>query len=302
MFMRQLCVLFHTFAAGSDHVSKDKLLKFLSFIIDQLFTKKFDAPLWRLRLDATKGILAAEVRDGDLLLTHFYTLDTEDFSLRQLPRAGATAWWQGLEDAEDGLVLLHGYGNRQLGQHKGIMACNSLNGEQVWEQPGLAYYGLVAGNLLAYKPDAPEEPLQALALHTGRPSGKLVQQQEAAEAVAACSRSRYSQCQYPILYRQGEPYFADVSAFLEATLQARPVQAIEYAETGANLLMAYYEQEPSKALRQTLAVFDTEGNLTLKVQLGTGLSGIGSDTFFIFKHNLYFILNKDTLQVYRLLA
>ncbi|ARS37707.1 hypothetical protein CA264_03810 [Pontibacter actiniarum] len=258
--------------------------------------------MWRIRLDSTTGNIALEVRDPEVLLTRFYTLDTEKYTLKELPLPQVQAWWQGLEDAEQGILYLHGYGNRQLGQHKGIVAIAEADGSKGWEVPELAFYGISAAGLVAYDPEQPEAPLQVLALATGQPTGVTLSQWQAAAAVAQFSPIRYRYCLYPVLYREGEPYFEEVRAFLGAQLRVQAVKAIEYAETGANLVVSFYTEEAAGKLRNELAIFDLEGVLHQKVQLGSGLSGIGSDTFFIFKHNLHFIQNKDILQVFRLLA
>lgn len=267
-----------------------------------MFIYDFGAPVWRLRLDSSTGCLALEVRDPDVLLTTFHVLDTQGFNLKQLPLPQAQAWWQGLEEAAQGLLFLHGYGNRKLGQHLGILGISAATGEKVWEQPQFAYYGLSEEGLLAYDPAQPEKPLTLLEPRSGLPVGKEMSQQQAAEAVANHTRTRYADCLYPVLYRQGEEYFGQVQAFLEAQLGVEVVQAVEYAETDAALVVSFYTQEPEGKLRNDLAVFDLNGNLLLREQLGSTLNGIGSDTFFIFKHNLYFILNRTILQVYRLLA
>lgn len=255
-----------------------------------------------MRLDSTTSCLALEVRDPDLLLTSFYTLDTDTYTLHKLDMPQAQAWWQGLEDAEHGFLYLHGYGNRQLGQHKGIVAIQEQSGQEVWEAQELAYYGVSAAGLVAYDPQQPEAPLKVLSPDTGNPLGITYTQQQAAEEVASHSHARYRACQYPVIYRQGEEYFEQVRDFLLEQLQVQAVQAIEYAETDTCLVVSFYTLGSDSKLVNELAIFDLEGNLHQKVQIGSGLNGVGSDTFFIFKHKLYFILNKDILQVFRLLA
>jgi hypothetical protein len=258
--------------------------------------------VWRIRLDSSTACLALEVRDPDLLLTRFYTLDTHTYTLQQLDLPQAKAWWQGLEDAEHGHVYLHGYGNRQLGQHKGITAFSEAGQDKVWEAEEMAFYGIAAAGILAYNPQQPELPLQALNPQTGKPTGITYSQQQAAEEVAHYSQNRLGHCLYPVLYREGEVYFEQVQAFLEEQLQVRPVQALEYAETQNWLVVSFYTSGEEGKLQNELAVFDLEGKLHRKMKIASDLNGFGSDTFFIFNHKLYYILNKDILQVFQLLA
>ena len=258
--------------------------------------------MWRMRLDSSTACLTLEVRDPDLLLTRFYTLDTHAHTLAQLPLPEAKAWWQGLEDAEFGNLYLHGYGNRQMGQHKGIKAFRETDQIKLWEAADMAFYGIAAGGVLAYNPDRPELPLQLLNPQTGEPTGTTCSQQQAAEEVARYNQARFQHCLYPVLYRQGEAYFAQVQAFLEEQLQVLAVLALEYAETEAHLVISFYTSDESGKLKNELAVFDLDGKLHQKMEIASQLNGFGSDTFFIFNHKLYFILNKDILQVFQLLA
>ncbi|MBF9254629.1 DUF4905 domain-containing protein [Pontibacter sp. 172403-2] len=257
--------------------------------------------MWRIRIDAAAGRLALEVRDADVLLAFFYTFDCQGHTLQQLSLPQALTWWQGLEDAHAGLVYLHGYADRQLGQHKGITALNAATDKIQWEAADLAFYGLSDEGIMAHPAAAPGEDFVLLNSATGQIIRKQITQQAAAAAAEKFSHSRYQACIYPILYREGEAYFTQVQAFVEAQLGQTPVSAIEYAEAGEMLVVSFYTPATDGKLDNYLAVFNFEGDLLLNTTLGSGLSGIGSDTFFIFKHKLYFIQNKDSLHVYALL-
>jgi len=257
--------------------------------------------VWRIRIDTSANRLALEVRDADLLLAFFYTLDCQSHTLQPLTVPQALTWWLGLEDAAAGLVYLHGYADHKLGQHKGITALSAATDKIQWEATGLAFYGLCDGGLMAYPAAASEEDFVLLDSTTGQILKEKITQQAAVAATEKFSHSRYRACTYPILYREGEAYFAQVQTFVEAQLGQTPVRAIEYAETGEALVVSFYTAAADGKLNNYLAVFNFEGNLQLNITLGTGLSGIGSDTFFIFKDKLYFIQNKDSLHIYALL-
>ncbi|WP_460879092.1 DUF4905 domain-containing protein [Pontibacter rugosus] len=169
--------------------------------------------MWRIRLNTTINMLALEVRDSDLLLTQFYTLGTDGFILQQLALPEAQAWWQGLEEAEHGQIYLHGYGDKKLGQHKGIVAVAPETGYKVWEQTELAYYGIAPEGIVAYHPKQPEAPMQVLAPKSGVPTGQVLNQVQAAEVVAQHSRSRYADCHYPVLYREGRSTLSRCNIF-----------------------------------------------------------------------------------------
>ncbi|GAA4437222.1 hypothetical protein GCM10023188_31190 [Pontibacter saemangeumensis] len=258
--------------------------------------------MWRIRLDTTANRLALEVRDPDLLLASFYTMDLGTRHLKQLPLPQGTAWWQGLEEAQDSYIYLHGYGDRRMGQHKGVLAVEAGTAAVAWEETELAFYGMAADGMLAYIAATPEAAFRLLQPATGQVVQDGITQQQAAAMVAQHSHLRYRQAVYPVLYREGEEYFAQVQQFLDSQQLTGATQAIEYAETDAYLAVSYYVQAADSTLQNYMAVFDIEGSLCLKERLAGGLSGIGSDTFFIFMGDLYFVKDKAILKVYRLLA
>ncbi|MBD1395811.1 DUF4905 domain-containing protein [Pontibacter sp. JH31] len=256
--------------------------------------------MWRIRIDTSAGRLALEVRDSDLLLAYFYTLDCQSHTLLKLELAEKHTWWLGLEDARQGMVYLHGYGDRKLGQHKGIRTLSANTGEEQWHRPGLTFYGIEDTGLLAHDAALPEEPLQLLDLRTGEVLQKGISQKMAADRVEAYSRERYSQVGYPILYREGEEYFEQVRDFLAQQLDCEPIKAVEYAETDNGLVISYYVANEKNKLDNFLAVFDLNGFLHLNELLAGGLNGVGSDTFFIFMRSLYFVQNQISLKAYSL--
>ncbi|WP_018478324.1 DUF4905 domain-containing protein [Pontibacter roseus] len=256
--------------------------------------------MWRIRIDAAAGRLALEVRDSDLLLAHFYTLDCHSHTLQQLGLPEPLTWWMGLEDAHQGLVYLHGYGDRKLGQHKGIRALAAETGEEVWHQPELAFYGVDAAGVLAYEVATPDATLHCLDACYGKLLQNDISQKEAAHRVQVFGRQRYSEIGYPILYREGEEYFGQVQDFVAHQLGCEAVRVIEYAETEACVAVSYYVQNEKNKLDNFLAVFDLNGFLHLNELLAGSLDGVGSDTFFIFMRSLYCVQNKESLKAYSL--
>jgi hypothetical protein len=257
--------------------------------------------VWRIRLDTVAGRLALEVRDSDVLLAHFYTLDCHSHTLTQLDLPERHTWWLGLEDAHQGLVYLHGYGDRKLGQHKGIRALLSGTGEEAWYNPDLAFYGVDQDGILVYEAATPEAPLQLLEAREGKLLQSGISQQIAAARVGAFSQQRYREVSYPFLYQEGEEYFDEVRVFLSQQLHCQAVKALEYAETDQEIIISYYLAGEKNKLDNFLAVFDLNGFLHLNELLAGGLNGVGSDTFFIFMRSLYFVQNKDSLKAYSLI-
>ncbi|MDX5419326.1 MAG: DUF4905 domain-containing protein [Hymenobacteraceae bacterium] len=277
-----------------------KILKIFQLILSLLFKYDFGAPVWRIRIDTVAGRLAVEVRDSDLLLASFYTLDCHSHTLQQLELPEKHTWWLGLEDTHQGRLYLHGYGDRKLGQHKGIRAFSAETGKEEWQQPELAFYGVDAAGIIAYDPTALEKPLCLLNTHDGKVLQSNIMQKMAADRVQVYSRERFGSVGYPILYREGEEYFEQVRQFLVQELDCEPIREMEYAETENAIVISYYVAGEKNKLDNFLAVFDLNGFLHLNELLAGGLDGVGSDTFFIFMRSLYFVQNQVSLKAYSL--
>jgi hypothetical protein len=246
------------------------------------------------------GRLALEVRDSDVLLARFYTFDCRSQTLKQLEQPERLTWWLGLEDAHQGMVYLHGYGDRKVGQHKGIRALIAATGEEAWHRPELSFYGIDSLGILAYVVDSQEANMQLLDVRYGKILQNDINQKQAAVRVDTYSVERYRDVIHPVLYQEREEYFVQVRDFLSQQLQCEAVRTIEYAETDEWMVISYYVATEKNKLDNFLAVFDLNGILHLNDLLASGLNGVGSDTFFIFMRSLYFVQNKDSLTAYSL--
>ncbi|MCC9168394.1 DUF4905 domain-containing protein [Pontibacter harenae] len=255
-----------------------------------------------MRLDSVSDRLALEVRDADALLTTFFSFNYATYTLQKLELRQNLLWWQGLEDAHDGLVYLHGYGDRKLGQHKGIITIDAETAAIVWEQQELAFYGIGEAGIYAFPASHPEEGFQLLSAKAGTAAVANIAQPEAMAAVEAFSPSRYKNCMFPVLYLEQDAYFEQVQEFIEQELGDKAVNGMEYAEIEQNIIISYYTADATNKLHNVLAVFSFDGELLLKENIGTSLSGIGSDTFLIFRHDLIFIQDRNILRIHRLLT
>ncbi|GGG02527.1 DUF4905 domain-containing protein [Pontibacter amylolyticus] len=256
--------------------------------------------MWRIRLDAPGGWLTLEVRDADLLQARFYTLRLPAGQLLELKLPDPNTWWMGLEDVHDRVLYLHGYGDRKLGQHKGIRAFAADSGIALWQQPELAFYGIEERGLLVSNISQQGGELVLLESGYGKTIRNDITQKEAADRVQRYHKVRFGAVQYPHLYREGETYYQQVHDFLVQELDCEPVNVLEYAETDTWLVVSYYRKTGENKLDNFLAVFDLNGFLHLNELLAGAMDGVGSDTFFIFMRSLYFVQNKTTLKAYSL--
>ncbi len=78
-----------------------------------------------------------------------------------------------------------------------------------------------------------------------------------------------------------------------------PRRQIEYLKTDQNILISYYEKDET-GLANSLAILDQDGQLLECILLEDRLTGIGKDTFFVFRNKAIFVSQKNTLNIYDL--
>lgn len=78
-----------------------------------------------------------------------------------------------------------------------------------------------------------------------------------------------------------------------------PCRQIEYLKTDTQLLISYYE-EREKELKNSLAILNGNGEILEDILLEEQLTGIGKDTFFVFRNKAIFVTKKSTLNIYDL--
>ncbi|SMD38810.1 hypothetical protein SAMN04488029_3889 [Reichenbachiella faecimaris] len=78
-----------------------------------------------------------------------------------------------------------------------------------------------------------------------------------------------------------------------------PCRQIEYLKANDAVLISYYE-ERENGLVNTLVILDNEGEILESILLVDELSGIGKDTFFVYRNKAIFVTQKNTLNIYDL--
>ncbi|MEO9804622.1 MAG: hypothetical protein ABJF04_15305 [Reichenbachiella sp.] len=102
--------------------------------------------------------------------------------------------------------------------------------------------------------------------------------------------------QYAIAYPEASEYFQWFVQYF-STHDIVPCRQIEYLKTDDKFLISFYE-ESEKGLVNSLAILETDGQMLECILLEDQLTGIGKDTFFVFRNKTIFVTQKNTLNIY----
>jgi hypothetical protein len=106
--------------------------------IQQVLSKNFPAPIWRMEIDELSETLFLEVRDNADKNVSFASVSLQTGETLFKDITSPERWLTGIEAAYDSVLLLHFYQNETGPVHKGLMALDGKTGEQLWANYALA--------------------------------------------------------------------------------------------------------------------------------------------------------------------
>ncbi len=98
-----------------------------------------DGSIWRLLPSAT-GYLVGEMRQEGERTVRFFCLRERDGTLQWPHRALHEPWWLGIEALQDDTLLIHGYAQPNLPEHRGLYALSLKTGDLLWQAPDVTYW------------------------------------------------------------------------------------------------------------------------------------------------------------------
>jgi hypothetical protein len=261
-----------------------------------LYKLDFEAPVWRLRVDTVAGLVAVENRDAGLLQASFSVVQAETGALAVTNLHAPENWWVGLEAVHHRMLFLHGYADRQTGQHQGIWGYDGATGKLRWALEQLRYYGLGEQYLIAEKPTGGDQPhFLSVDFRKGTILNPELGTEETHEALAKANRRLAGQFEVPTQYASGADYFNLLQDFVAERREVLPVKVIDYLETEKFIFIGYYCVSSSGKMANKLAIFTLEGDFVREECLAAEVEGTGAETFFFFRGKIFFVQNGKSL-------
>jgi hypothetical protein len=251
------------------------------------FLLRFEGLVWNLL--ATDDILLVEVRNQDKKQVSFSAFSMTENSFVWKERILEENWWVNASAITSDKVIFTVYMDTNNPDKKGIVVYSLNDLTLLWWNNDFSLSEIGSDSVKGFTSKLGLKEV-VLDLSTGAIKD---------HSVFKPSRAT-SSLEKPVQYTEGSPHFETVQKFLADRLNFPAVFALEYLETGGNIIISCYSQEEA-GLANYLFVLSAEGKVLLKEKLDGPLKGIGLDTFFMLKGCVIFVRNRVELVSYKII-
>ncbi len=244
-----------------------------------------------MALEPGKGLLALELRDMTEASVSFSLLNLHTNAMVFDRYVFEEEWWMSLVAIKGNTLLIKQYHDSQQPEKQGLMAVDIENMEVVWWLENFQLIENDETTILGKEHGEEESFLKRVEIISGKeialnPKAKVVEQVG-------------SHVLYPLHYDLESPHFETVKSFIVSHFNIKAVGACDYLEVEDLIIISWFYSE-GNTLANVISVIDSDGKIVVEEKLGTGLDAYASDTFFVLKNRLIFVVNKTQLVVYEL--
>jgi hypothetical protein len=254
------------------------------------FSIPFKGILWNTAALPAKKILYMELRDEARRSVTFSALRYDSGRLLWKDRTMPERWWVTLLGASEETLLIQRY-NPDNPEMKSLYALDAETGTLRWNREDFAFSKFHPGCLSGVTGDSERSPL-VLDLKSGEIMSPV--------DVTEIDSHKISDPVRPFLYQEGTSYRATVSDYLSANFGHSPEGGVEYLEFGGKVVISYHIRARD-GLTNYLLALDESGGILLQENMASGLTGLGTDTFFVLSGCLFFVRNREELLSYQLI-
>ncbi len=217
-------------------------------------TKKFvfDSDVWKLLPDLTgcTSLWALELRDIEKKTVSFGVLDAEKESILWANTPPVADWWTSLVSFNGVCLLLETYDSPDVPVPSSLFAISAPEGEVLWAIPRHRLAGIPGRERVAVREAYGEgKVLRVVDVNSGlflqgSPDNVL---QDAPRPVL------------PVVYKEGDAFFADICNYLYKSVKAENVRLVEYMEVEPYMVISYYIYENTLSIQYLLIVHRFNG-------------------------------------------
>jgi hypothetical protein len=251
-------------------------------------SRVFKGTIWKTLVDESDKRIFVETRNADEKRVCFSAYSFNDNLWLWSDIAFEEPWWISLGYVQDEILLLTVYNDTNNPDNKSLVAVDAGTGKILWWRNNFVVAYVTTNGVMGSDTKFGSS-LVALALKTGEILPAMLIQSPSVQNFNVIR---------PLQYLDGSDHFLTVRAFVERKCNVTPVSVIEYCEHSSWIMVSVFIQE--KELANYLIVFDSDGQIVLKEQLGENLKGIAYDTFFLFEGFIIFVKNKRELVSYKI--
>lgn len=201
-------------------------------------------------------------------------------------------WWTQLAGVAGDCVLVREYKDDQSPEHQQLHALSVAHGKAEWAVDNFSLSATSDTAIYGY-----------LSTENGNKMACVISQSGKVEEVKEwpLSDAENIKREVPFLYREEEPEFATVAAYIKLqNPEAVVVGGAEYREWDEGIGVSWYAKQPNGLLSNWLWWLSSGGDRQLSVKLAHDLKGIGQTTFWVQDKHLFYIQDKQELVGYAL--
>lgn len=243
------------------------------------FSHLLDAVIWKQQVDPVKKLLVLELRDPETRTVSFQCIQLINGEIYNPFTPEEEDWWIGIEQVQSGFALIHHYLHEEQPVRNGLDCYSIPEWKLKWQLPEAQF--LEISNSTVNILDSNES--RTISLSTGEDIASEFGQTNTA-----------LNTQFPEQFPADHSHFKTVAQFLQERWGYQAVEGLEYLEHKALVLISYYLYTDQK-LENYLLVMKDDGEVIFQDCLGTQLSGIALDTFFIYEEQLIFVKQKNEI-------
>lgn len=234
----------------------------------------FEGKFWQVKSDSATGKLAIEIRNEEEMSTTFYVVDIRTGAIEECWIPESLDWWSSLTGIYGDYLLISSFKGYDNPGPATLFIINRATKAIVEQVENFVFDSMINGTVSGYVFDE-KKSKKTVTLET---LGSL-------EVV---------QSLFPTLIKENDQDFSLIVDYLD---QVKPVIGYEYLQIADKIFMSYYVGQKKF---DRYFVWVESGNEVLHLKLDEGMSGLATESFFIFHNKLVFINNRSSLLAYEI--
>jgi hypothetical protein len=259
--------------------------------------------IWRL-IPTVSGFLVIEERDMNTRQVFFNCLNLNNGKILFKNLQLEEKHWIGIESVHHNLILFHKFRKPDMPGHKGIYAFDILNKKMIWQNDDLLFLFAKDDKVYAYQSTFEGRQHFVLGYHTGNVIEELGS--EFSQISKLREEVMQNDCTntflYPKLFNDNLES-GNVSRLMNGLLaEIKVAGKINWLVFKDLIMFNYHEQNSNGTFNNYFKVFDlTKQKYILNETLNLKAKNLFSESFFIVGDQLFLLVEKTELVVYRIM-
>lgn len=246
-----------------------------------LINEKFNGVIWRMQIDSLSETVFMEIRSSEEKSVSFAAINLSTGKLNFKELTTPERWLTGIEAAYNGVLLLHNYQSENSPVHKGLMAFDVTNAENIWNNYTYALDHLSVNGPVVYNVQVQPKKLFLIDIITGM-----------------MIRPFQPEVDFELINPVVVPQLLPVS-YLYKLLEVEPYgNNMHYLEYNNFRIVSLHTLKTGK-LEQHLYMMNDLRVVHADI-LNTDIQKIQPEAFILHKNQLIYIKNKSELKVFNL--